>query len=490
MAFDLSQKIKIVEPSANVDWKYGPYNDIATAKTTVIASLREKGLTVGVIESGAVVEYWWKAGTTDNDLVLKTSGAEGHTHDNKTTLDKIGESEGNPTWNGGAWPGSGGVAPTADNVNTALQGFTEGTPQDSDFLVFIGKIKITLANFKTLLATALNNTFASKTHAHAQTDITGLSTALAGKQDVLGFTPEQAGVAATLISNLKNGVSSEGDTLKKLYDLIVASYSEITVPNTNNRNAYNVTKLPTNIFVTNDGDGKWALYKCISLGSNRGNDIKISDPDLLNAVMTASQIKTAYESNADTNAFTNALLAKLNAFTATFTSELKTAYDAAVTASHSHSNKAILDAVEVAYTTAMNNKLSGIENNANNYVHPNTHPTNIIEGVDTLTGPVDEFLNKKGEFVKLNITKELLISKSTYNSIAEPAIYKNNETAKNITGHRLTTNATDFSITVAGVTYTNTATYPIALPANAELIINDVTIQTGYNVGNVIIIIE
>ncbi len=86
--------------------------------------------------------------------------------------------------------------------------------------------------------------------------------------------------------------------------------------------------------------------------------------------------------------------------------------------------------------------------------------------------------------------KELLISKSTFNSIAEPGIYKNNAIAKNITGHRLTTNATDFSITVAGTTYTNTATYPIALPANAELIINDVTIQTGYNIGNVILIIE
>ena len=87
-------------------------------------------------------------------------------------------------------------------------------------------------------------------------------------------------------------------------------------------------------------------------------------------------------------------------------------------------------------------------------------------------------------------TKELLISKSTFNSIAEPGIYVNGATAKQIIGHRLSTNATDFSITVAGVNYDKTATYPIALAANAELIINDVTIQTGYNVGNVILIIQ
>lgn len=86
--------------------------------------------------------------------------------------------------------------------------------------------------------------------------------------------------------------------------------------------------------------------------------------------------------------------------------------------------------------------------------------------------------------------KELLISKSTFNSIAEPAIYKNGSTARAITGHRLTSNATDFSITISGVTYDKTATYPIVLPANAELIINDVVIQNGYNIGNVVIIIE
>ena len=119
-------------------------------------------------------------------------------------------------------------------------------------------------------------------------------------------------------------------------------------------------------------------------------------------------------------------------------------------------------------------------------------PTATIKGrASSGTGNVED-LTAAQVIAMLNITpaKELVISKSTFNSIAEPGIYKNNATAKNITGHRLTTNATDFSITVAGTTYTNTATYPIALPANAELIINDVTIQTGYNVGNVILIIE
>lgn len=133
-------------------------------------------------------------------------------------------------------------------------------------------------------------------------------------QIALGFTPEVAGVAATLISNLKNGVSTNGDTLKKLYDLIVASFTEVTVANTTARNALNISKLPTNVFVTDDGDGKWALYKATTTGIG-ATYVKISDPDLLNAAMSAAAIKASYESNSDTNAFTNALLSKLNDLT-------------------------------------------------------------------------------------------------------------------------------------------------------------------------------
>lgn len=119
---------------------------------------------------------------------------------------------------------------------------------------------------------------------------------------------ENAGVAAQLVSDLKSGVSSEGDTLKKLYDLFVSAYSEVTVASISARDAYDIKKLPTSIFVLDDGDGKWALYKATTTGTN-ASYVKISDPDLLNATMTASQIKASYESVA--NAFTDAEKQKL-----------------------------------------------------------------------------------------------------------------------------------------------------------------------------------
>ena len=141
-----------------------------------------------------------------------------------------------------------------------------------------------------------------------------------GAEPALGFTPEQSGVAESLITALKNGVSTEGDTLKKLYDLIVASFSEVQVATIAARDAYNVTKLPTNVFVLDDGDSKWALYRATTLGVN-ATYVKLSDPDLLNAVMTASQIATSYESVDDVNRFTDALKAKLDAFTANLTAD-------------------------------------------------------------------------------------------------------------------------------------------------------------------------
>lgn len=108
------------------------------------------------------------------------------------------------------------------------------------------------------------------------------------------------------VSNLKDGVSTTGDTLQKLYNLILGTSTQDYVANIVARNAYDIPHLPFSLFVTDDGDGKWAIYQATTTGVG-ATFVKISDPDLLNAVMSNSAIKIAYESNSDTNAFTNAL---------------------------------------------------------------------------------------------------------------------------------------------------------------------------------------
>jgi hypothetical protein len=61
----------VVGSNTSVDAKFGPYADVATAKSEIGSTLRYKGLTVGILVSGAVVEYWWKDGIADSDLVVK-----------------------------------------------------------------------------------------------------------------------------------------------------------------------------------------------------------------------------------------------------------------------------------------------------------------------------------------------------------------------------------------------------------------------------------
>ena len=73
------------EPHANLDGYYGPYSSIEEALETlnsetiagVAYTKRAVGLTVGILENNEVVEYWFKSGVEDGDLVIKTSESGG-----------------------------------------------------------------------------------------------------------------------------------------------------------------------------------------------------------------------------------------------------------------------------------------------------------------------------------------------------------------------------------------------------------------------------
>jgi len=62
-----------------LDVKYGPFSSTAEANSLVSNSLRYKGLTVGILESGIAVEYWYREGITDSDLILKTGALDSAT---------------------------------------------------------------------------------------------------------------------------------------------------------------------------------------------------------------------------------------------------------------------------------------------------------------------------------------------------------------------------------------------------------------------------
>lgn len=70
--YDLINKIRLLEPHANIDKLYGTYNSIAEALLVVVPGIRMIGRTVGVIENGSIVEYWFKEGIEDADLIAKS----------------------------------------------------------------------------------------------------------------------------------------------------------------------------------------------------------------------------------------------------------------------------------------------------------------------------------------------------------------------------------------------------------------------------------
>lgn len=72
MSFDLTQEIKILNPHADNDILWGPYDSLELALEGVPIVIRKKGRTVGIINDvGAVEEYWFKNGIEDIDLVSK-----------------------------------------------------------------------------------------------------------------------------------------------------------------------------------------------------------------------------------------------------------------------------------------------------------------------------------------------------------------------------------------------------------------------------------
>lgn len=69
--FDLANRVKINNPYSNVDIYYGPWDSVEIACANVPIVIRKIGLTVGVIQNGIVIEYWWNSALTDADLVQK-----------------------------------------------------------------------------------------------------------------------------------------------------------------------------------------------------------------------------------------------------------------------------------------------------------------------------------------------------------------------------------------------------------------------------------
>ncbi len=117
--------------------------------------------------------------------------------------------------------------------------------------------------------------------------------------------------------------------------LVTGAKNAFNVADTTARNALTGLKVTDRVFVNDDGDTKWALYIVTAVTTGTGSTStfkKIADEDLFTNALTASAVKAAYESNADTYAFNGTYKGKLDKITVTANVNLDTIKSTADTA--------------------------------------------------------------------------------------------------------------------------------------------------------------
>lgn len=73
---NLTRGLEVRGEYSNIDFLYGPYASLEKACQEVDQRVRRVGLTVGIVEQGSVVEYWWRDATDDDSLILKNPSKE------------------------------------------------------------------------------------------------------------------------------------------------------------------------------------------------------------------------------------------------------------------------------------------------------------------------------------------------------------------------------------------------------------------------------
>lgn len=73
---NLTRGLEVRGEYSNIDFLYGPYNSKPEACSNININVRKVGLTVGIVEQGSVVEYWWRDATDNDSLILKNPSKE------------------------------------------------------------------------------------------------------------------------------------------------------------------------------------------------------------------------------------------------------------------------------------------------------------------------------------------------------------------------------------------------------------------------------
>lgn len=183
------------------------------------------------------------------------------------------------------------------------------------------------------------------------------------------------------------------------------------------RNALTGLKVSDRIFVSDDGDSKWALYIVTAITTGTGSTSsyeKIADEDIFTNAISAEAIKASYESNSNTNAFTDAEQTKVGHLTVT------QAIDLDATASELSSTTATANTALSTANTAVANAAAA-QSTANTAVSAaaaaqSTADTALTNANTALSTKEDKFTHTAETFLGIvkapNVTTELVMTNS------------------------------------------------------------------------------
>jgi hypothetical protein len=121
-----------------------------------------------------------------------------------------------------------------------------------------------------------------------------------------------------------NAASARGNldvySKSEVQSLVAGAEDAYSVASLTARGALTGLKVSDRVFVTNDGDSKWALYIVTAVTDGKGSTstyTKVADEDLFTNALSKEAVKSAYESNANTNVFTDAEKTKVGHITVT-----------------------------------------------------------------------------------------------------------------------------------------------------------------------------
>lgn len=140
----------------------------------------------------------------------------------------------------------------------------------------------------------------------------GVTTTLGGRVDNLETAVAAINVSGDINTAIGNEVVARDQAIADAISQAQLNLgNDYTAANIAGRDALVDLAVNDRVLVEDDGDGKWAVYQVTVVLGGVVTFLKIIDQDALTNALSASSIKQAYESNADTNAYTDVDAAKV-----------------------------------------------------------------------------------------------------------------------------------------------------------------------------------